>query len=403
MSTEMTAIPTFGKEIKKTEFTLKDGVVFVNHGSYGVVPTRVQQAQDRIIGEMRDHPDLWWRHNLRLSIEESRKCVAEFVQADTDDIVFLQNATSGICSVLRSLPFKSGDIILCTDNSYQSVKYASEFIRESSNGKGVLVEYLTLKFPINSENDVVELYREFFRNNQNVKLVIIDHITSPSAIVMPVNKLVELCREYGILSLIDGAHAPGQIPLNLRQLKADFYIGNLHKWLYTPKGCAILYIKKDHKDYIKPLAISHGYKKGILTDFFHQGTRDDSAYCVAPVAIQFFNDIGGHDKIQAYTDKLLCEAVKLLTDAWGTEKLAIPMSMEAPFMRIIKLPKLKVFAGLTTFDEVEPIIIDHLVNHNVSSQYTFVDGDICIRISANIYNSIEDYQKLANFICNLMQ
>lgn len=397
----MTAIPTFGNEIKKTEFTLKDGVVFVNHGSYGVVPKRVQQAQDRIIGKMREHPDLWWRHNLRLNIEESRKCVAEFVQADTDDIVFLQNATSGICSVLRSLTFESGDIILCTDNAYQSVKYASEFIREYSNDKDVRVEYLTLKFPINNENDVIELYREFFKNKQNIKLAIIDHITSPSAIVMPVNKLVELCRENGILSLIDGAHAPGQIPLNLRQLKADFYIGNLHKWLYAPKGCAILYIKKEHKDYIKPLAISHGYKKGILTDFFHQGTRDDSAYCVAPAAIQFYNDIGGYEKIHSYADKLLREAVKLLTDAWGTEKLEIPDSMEAPFMRMIKLPKLNLFAGLSTFDEIEPILIDHLVNQNISAQYTCVDGDICIRISANVYNSLEDYQKLADFICNL--
>lgn len=431
-------MPKFGKEMRENEFTLKEGVTFINHGGYGAVPRRVQEAQKRMMDEMNSFPDLWFRRNLRLTRdeagkciaeirssntddlisvqkettdlmllgnrrqkqEEARKCVAEFVNSDPDDLVFVQNATTGVNSVLKSLKLEPGDIILCTDNSYNAVKNTCENIGQVTSQKDVRTDYLALKFPIKTEDEVIEMYREYFKTNPTVRIAVMDHITSPSAIRMPIEKLIPLCREFGVLSMIDGAHAPGHIPLNIRELDADFYAGNLHKWLYAPRGCALLYVKKEHQGWVKPVVTSHGHKTSFQHDFFCQGTRDETPFCVAPEAIKFYNAIGGYEVIREYLDDLLCKATDLLTSSWKTEKLPIPKSMEAPFMRMIQVPKLE---GLSTIADGERRIIENMLNHGIICTLSYVGGKVYCRISANIYNTEEDYQKLCQLILNQME
>ncbi|XP_052092722.1 uncharacterized protein LOC127729107 isoform X2 [Mytilus californianus] len=388
-------MPDFGKEMREKEFDLKDGVTFINHGSFGVVPLRVQEAQIRVLYEINSFPDLWFRINRRIKQDESLRLIAEFVNTEADDLVFVQNATTGVNTVLKSFKFDKGDVILCTDNTYAAIKNTCSATAELPGVKDICVEYIDLKFPIVNEDEVVEMFREYFKNNPTVKLAVIDHITSPSAIRMPIEKLIPLCKEFGVLSLIDGAHAPGQIPLNLKELDADFYTGNFHKWLYTPRGCAILYVKRTHQDWVRPLVTSHGHKTTFQNDFFEQGTRDDSPYCVVPDALTFYKDIGGYDKIYGYVDDLLNKATNMLTTSWKTEKLQIPRSMEAPFMRMVRLPKLK---GLSSGDECENRIKDNILRHNIVCQISSVHGIAYCRLSANIYNTDEDYQVLCEFI-----
>ncbi|CAC5373933.1 EGT2 [Mytilus coruscus] len=392
-------MPDFGKEMREKEFDLKDGVTFINHGSYGVVPLRVQEAQNRVLYEINSFPDLWFRINRRIKQDESLRLIAEFVNTETDDLVFVQNATTGVNTVLKSFKFDKGDVILCTDNTYAAIKNTCSATAELPGAKDIRVEYIDLKFPIVNEDEVVEMFREYFKNNPTVKLAVIDHITSPSAIRMPIEKLIPLCKEFGVLSLIDGAHAPGQIPLNLKELDADFYTGNFHKWLYTPRGCAILYVKRAHQDWVRPLVTSHGHKTTFQNDFFEQGTRDDSPYCVAPDALTFYKDIGGYDKIYGYVDDLLNKATNMLTTSWKTEKLQIPRSMEAPFMRMVRLPKLK---GLSSGTDSNQYIVDTILKYRIVVATVFIDDDFYCRLSANIYNTILDYQALCHVHCNRM-
>ena len=397
----MDDMPSFGKDMREKEFTFTEGAICINHGSYGAVPRRVQETQRRDMDEMNAFPDLWYRQNLKVKKDEARKCISEFINADPEDVVFVENATTAINSVLKSLDLGPEDIILCTDNTYGAVKITCEATVQSSwlKGKGVRVDYLSLKFPINSEDEVVDMYRDYFKNNTNVKMAVLDHITSPSAIKMPLEKLIPLCKEYGVLTMIDGAHAPGQIPLNLRQLDADFYAGNLHKWMYAPRGCAILHVKRNHHDWVKPLVTSFGYNTSFQDGFGYKGTRDDSPYCTVPEAIKFYNAIGGYDKILEYADGLLRNATELLTTSWKTERLPIPQSMEAPFMRMIELPELE---GLSTYDEAEQRIVDNIKNYKIASQITCVGDKKYHRISANIYNTPDEYQKLCQMVLEQM-
>ncbi|VDI52311.1 Hypothetical predicted protein [Mytilus galloprovincialis] len=397
----MDAMPLFGKEMKEKEFPLTEGVTFINHGSYGVVPRRIKEAQRKIIDEMDSSPDLWFRRNRRIKQDEARHCIAEFVHADPDDLVFVQNTTSGVNTVLKSMKLKPEDIILYNDNTYRAVINTCEATAQFSCIAGVRTDLLTLQFPINSEDEVVEMYREYFKKQPNVKVAVLDHITSQSAIRMPLEKLIPLCKEYGIMTLIDGAHAPGQIPLNLKELDADFYSGNLHKWLYTPRGCAILYVKKEHQDWVRPIVTSHGYKTTFQNDFFKQGTRDDSPYCVVPEAIQFYKDLGGYEKIRDYTDDLLNTSTELLSSSWKTEKLQIPKSMEAPFMRLVRLPELKQ-TSMNSIDDGERRIVEIIINYGIVPCITFVDGKVYCRLSANVYNTKDDYKILCDLVLKMI-
>ncbi|XP_076091282.1 uncharacterized protein LOC143063175 isoform X2 [Mytilus galloprovincialis] len=397
----MDAMPLFGKEMKEREFPLTEGVTFINHGSYGVVPRRIKEAQRKIIDEMDSSPDLWFRRNRRIKQDEARHCIAEFVQADPDDLVFVQNTTSGVNTVLKSMKLKPEDIILYNDNTYRAVINTCEATAQFSCIAGVRTDLLTLQFPINSEDEVVEMYREYFKKQPKVTVAVLDHITSQSAIRMPLEKLIPLCKEYGVMTLIDGAHAPGQIPLNLKELDADFYSGNLHKWLYTPRGCAILYVKKEHQDWVRPIVTSHGYKTTFQNDFFKQGTRDDSPYCVVPEAIQFYKDLGGYEKIRDYTDDLLNTSTELLSSSWKTEKLQIPKSMEAPFMRLVRLPELKQ-TSMNSIDDGERRIVEIIINYGIVPCITFVDGKVYCRLSANVYNTKDDYKILCDLVLKMI-
>lgn len=384
-------IPKFGEDMKRQEFTLRKDVTYVNHGALGAVPRRVQEEEKRILDEIYKYPDLFHYEQVKVKLDNGRQSIAEFIHADPEDVVLVQNTSTGINTVLKSMRWKPGDILLGTNLNYCSAVCASEAATKAYNVKDVTTEYLQIKFPIESENEIVDMYKEYFKRKQ-VKLAVIDHATSVSACKMPIHKLIPLCKEYGVLTLIDGAHAPGQLQLNMKELDPDFYTGSLNKWLYTPAGCAILYIKKEHQSWVKPLVTAESWIPGI-----------QSPYCVIPEAIKFHSDIGGCKKLQEHAAKLLNEATELLTSSWKTEKLQMPKSMEAPYMRLAMLPKLRDHSGLATFDEVEKLMKDHIVNHRFSVKYTSMDDNIYIRLSTNVYNTREDYHNYCRFICDQME
>ena len=177
---------------------------------------------------------------------------------------------------------------------------------------------------------------ETCRRNVGIKLVIIDHISSPSALVFPVKDIVQQLHDLGVAVLVDGAHAPGQLNLDLEDIGADFYTGNLHKWCYAPKGCAFLAVSDKFRSSLQPLVTSHLYKQDLQDQFFMQGTMDHTPYLMAKKALQFYHENGGREALVRYTTPLLDWAQQMLCHSLNTTVLPVPHSMVAPFMRVLR-------------------------------------------------------------------
>lgn len=273
----------------REHFLLDPNIAFLNHGSFGACPRPVfdvYQAWQRelerqpveFLGLGRRFPDL---------ISEARTHLAKFLNTDMHNLTFLPNATTGINTIMRSLDLQAGDEVLGTNHEYGAVDYTWEFICKKTGAKYI-------RHPIDLPVTTHEAFVESFWTSvtPKTKIIAISHITSPTALIFPVEEICRRAREAGIITIIDGAHVPNQLPLDLEAIGSDFYTGNLHKWLCAPKGAAFLYVHPKHQDWIDPLVISWGYSPDAESHRFSarhqwQGTNDISAYLSVPSAINF--------------------------------------------------------------------------------------------------------------------
>ncbi|XP_048727470.2 uncharacterized protein LOC125645721 [Ostrea edulis] len=386
----------FGAAMKEECFHFEEGVTFINHGSYGAVPTKIREKQKQLLDVVNDNPGVFYRQKKVELFQRSIDAAAKFLGADPSNLVFVQNATTGVNSVLKSFPWQKGDEILASIYTYKAVEYACRKVAEFSTGGHI--HQFEIRFPIKDESEVVDSMTSFLDKHPRIKLVVLDHITSPTALVFPVKKMITECRKRGVLVLIDAAHAPGQLEINLEQLDPDFYTGNFHKWVFTPRGCAILWIRKDHQSWCTPLVTSHMYKNGIQLEYRVQGTRDDIPYLLVPDSIKFYQDVGGRDKIVQYTTTLLDKASALIAERLNTEVLQIPKSMEAPFMRLVLLPEIEGYDK--TWEDAEKMITDIMEKHKINCVVSAAQDELYLRLSANIYNHMDDYEKIADLLCN---
>ncbi|XP_021365491.1 probable L-cysteine desulfhydrase, chloroplastic [Mizuhopecten yessoensis] len=399
MGSEEMTMPPFGLELREKEFCMRKGSMFLNHGSFGMVPRRIKDVQKSYIDKMDDHPDDWFRRNNLGKWKAGRDAIAMFVNANPEDVVLVQNATTGINTILKSLNLKEGDGILATDNTYPAIQFTCEHVKTSING--AKYHMMGVKYPIENEDDVVDQYRQFLSSNPNVRLAVIDHITSSTAVVMPIKKIIQVCREHNVMSMIDGAHAPGQVPIDMKDLDPDFYTGNLHKWAYTPRGCALLYVRKEHHAWVRPLVTSWYYLKEFTMEFFMQGTRDDCAYVTVPDALQFYDDLGGMTAITGHNSSLLDILTERMVTEWGTDKLPIPRDMEAPCLRMVRLPKMDGY-DITTA-EAYRLMDDLFYEHDIQVQLFCVLDSLFVRLSANVYNYADEYSVFINLIRDVSQ
>ncbi|MGB9553651.1 MAG: aminotransferase class V-fold PLP-dependent enzyme, partial [bacterium] len=228
---------------------------------------------------MEEEPVEFLARNIRNLLEEARQVLAEFIGAQSEDLVFVPNSTHGVNTVLRSIPFKEGEEIICTNHIYFACANALNFISSQS---GVRIVNVPIPFPPHSREDLIDPILSSI--SSRTRLALIDHITSPTALVFPIEELVREIEGKGIPVLVDGAHAPGMVPLNMDALQASFYTGNCHKWLCAPKGSAFLWVREDWQKKIKPLAISHlggDYgpdKNPFQVEFSWSGTMDFTPY-----------------------------------------------------------------------------------------------------------------------------
>jgi isopenicillin-N epimerase len=306
-------------------WTLDPSVDFLNHGSFGATPRVVLEAQQAWRDRMEAEPVRFMVTELEPALARARARLGEFVGADPEDLAFVPNATTGVNAVLASLPFGPGDELLTTDHEYNAVRNA---MAHAADAHGARVVTAQVPIPIGSADEVVEAVLSCV--TPRTRLAVLDHVTSATALVLPVARLVAELAERGIETLIDGAHAPGMIDLRVTQLGAAYYAGNLHKWVCAPKGAGFLWVRPDRQATIRPVTISHGAnsprrdRSRFRLEFDWTGTNDPTAWLTVPDAIEFGERLldGGWPALRASNRALVIEARDLVSRALGQEAAA---------------------------------------------------------------------------------
>jgi isopenicillin-N epimerase len=291
-------IPT--REHFRDLFLFRPDVIFLNHGSFGACPHPVFEAYQAWQLELERQPVEFLGRRFTDLMRQVRESLGAFVDAEPDEVVCVPNATTGLNRVARSLPLREGDEVLATDHEYGALDRMWRFI---CGKRGARYIRQPVSLPIESADQIVEAIWDGV--TPRTRVLFVSHITSPTAIIFPVGKLVERAKEAGILTIVDGAHAPGQIPLDLHALGADFYAGNCHKWMCAPKGSAFLYARREAQHLVEPLVVSWGWESDkpsgsrFIDEQEWQGTHDIAAYLSVPAAIRFMAE---HDWPHAQRD-----------------------------------------------------------------------------------------------------
>jgi isopenicillin-N epimerase len=375
----------FGAAARR-EFLLESGTAFLNHGSFGAAPRSVLEAAESWRRRMEANPDLFLREILPSALRAGAARVAQFIRAKPDDVVFVDNATAGMNAVLRALQFDPNDEILATTHTYGAVRQAIRYVCDRTGAR--LVE-ADISLPVTGESSLVAALSTCVTSR--TRLVVLDHISSPTGLIFPVAELAALARARGAQVLIDGAHGPGQLELDVPALGADWYVGNCHKWLFAPRSCAFLWCRDDSKHDLHPLAISHHYGEGFTTEFDWTGTRDFSAWLAVVDALRFFDRLGAA-RVRTYNHDLVVTAASRIAAAWQTP-LDAPAAMHGSMIALRLPPRLQVY-GPPTRDTARRLQSAILAEHRVVVAIIALGDALWVRISGQIYNTLEDYEKL---------
>ncbi|XP_071491481.1 uncharacterized protein [Diadema antillarum] len=395
--------PEFGKSLRDQEFCFSPAVHPLNNGSFGAVPRKVLDIQQRLMQEREANAESWYVHEAMSLFEAAISRVAEFVGAKAENIVLVENSTFATNSILRSFPFKTGDQILVTSLTYGSVLRTAEICNHFRPDIGVVK--IDIPFDTTAK-EIIDLHIRALDDNPRIVLGLIDHITSSSAILMPIRELIAACRSRGVITAIDGAHAPGQLTLNLEELGADFYNGNIHKWCFAPRGCALFYVHPKHHPWIRPIMTSHSVlHPNLHRRFQFLGTRDYIPFYVAPSAIAFHSYLGGLEKIIDYNSKLINWAADMLATAWKTKWLERESALRAPNMCLVTLPttpRLTEYAD-AGYDGHVRLCLDIAQETGVAI-YVITDGaqNLFVRLSAQVYNYREEYYVLRDAVIKVL-
>ncbi|MBA3648923.1 MAG: aminotransferase class V-fold PLP-dependent enzyme [Chitinophagales bacterium] len=384
---------------------LDSSVTFLNHGSFGACPLAVLQKQAEYRRQMEQEPVRFMVRELEPLIWKSKEALANFIGAKAADLAFVPNATTGVNTVLNALHFSEGDELLTTNHGYGACVNALQWFADKAKAKMIKAE---VPFPVSSEEEIIDAILS--KVTSKTRLLMIDHITSATGIIFPVQRIVSLLKEKGIDCLIDGAHAPGHLNLNIKDIGAAYYTGNCHKWICSPKGAAFLYVDKEKKHLIHPMVVSHLYDQPIEKErlwsshFFWPGTNDYSAYLCVKDAIEYLDTLfpGGWQELKNYNRNLCLNARAIIAEKIQTE-------LPAPENMIANLSTL--YIGKTNpssygFNYLHPLQED-LWNKYKIEVPVFVwsrkDPRLWVRISAQCYNSVEQYKYLGEALASLLE
>jgi isopenicillin-N epimerase len=377
-------------------------VVFLNHGSFGACPAEVLRHQAALRAELEAEPVRFLSRELDGRLDAARAALAAFVGADPDDLAFVTNATSGVNAVLRSRAFAAGDELLTTDHAYNACRNALAFVAERWGARVVVVP---VPFPVASPDAVVDAV--LAKVTPRTRLALLDHVTSPTGLILPVERLTAALRGRGVDVLIDGAHAPGMLPLDLTALGATYYSGNCHKWLCAPKGSAFLWVRRDRQLDVRPLTISHGAsavrpgRSRFRLEFDWTGTTDPTAWLTVPRAIEYLGGLlpGGWPALMARNHALAVEARGLLGEALGTPP-PCPDAMLGS-LASVRLPDGDGAAGWRRVDPLQQRLFEGW-GIEVPVMTWPAPPRRLLRISAQLYNRREHYERLAGALAKAL-
>jgi selenocysteine lyase/cysteine desulfurase len=384
----------FGRQLLE-KFYLDPEYINVNHGSYGSPPREVVEQTRKYQEQMDFNTEKWIRYTIYEKLNETRKIIGEYINADHEDIVIVENASDGVNSVLKSLLNKKGEKILIFDLAYGMVKSAIDYLIDTYGIEKVEVK-LT-EDVLNADDDVLlNIIESTIIKNWPIKIASIDHISSVPALIFPVKKIIELLKKHDIIVLIDGAHSVGQIKLNITDINPDFYISNFHKWGYAPKSASFLFVSKKFQKIIHPNIISHFYNKGFSSEFSFTGTRDYSAYFSIKDALIFRKNLNDDD-IFYYIKELAWEAGNVISELWNTDllirkkdKIGSLINVRVP-CKICDPILLNIAAQKTLFERNTYLPI-----------FIFNNGKVYTRLSAQIYNELSDFINAANIFLQVL-
>lgn len=374
----------FGAE-QRARFAIAPDLTLLNHGSFGSCPREVLASQDRWRLAMEADPIAFMEAapgRLRDAIGK----IAPVLGARADDLVFVENASEGVNTVLRSLVLRPGDRLVTTSHVYGAVRNTLHWVASRA---GATVEEIAVPWPLEDASQVVAAVAS---RVAGARLAVIDHITSPTGVVWPIAELVRACHDVGVPVLVDAAHAPGQVPMDLDAVGADYTTGNLHKWLFEPKGAAVLHVRRDRRDGLVPLVISHLVGLGFPRAWDQTATRDLSAWLAAPDALRFVRALG-LDEVRAHNDALCAAMADELAAAWGVT-LPSPRALRASMAAISAPRALPADRAAWLHGELQ--------RRRIEVPCVPFAGRTWVRISAQVYNHPDEYRRLARAVTELV-
>ncbi len=386
-------------------FPLDPGGVYLNHGTVGVTPLAVMQARSRILEQIERHPARTMiRELMRLGtlmrtdelaaspparLRAAAARVAAFLGAHGDGLVFVDNASSGVNAVLRSIALQAGDEILVPDLAYGGVARAAAFI---AHERGATVRTVALPFPARATGDYVRAVEAAL--GPRTRLAILDHIASETALVLPLAAMAAACRARGVAVLVDGAHAPGAIDVDITGLGVDWYAANLHKWAFAPRGCGVLWAAPERRRGLHPAVISWGVTNDDwLQEFDWTGTRDPSPWLAAPAGLDFMHEVLGVAAMREHNHRLVWEGAQHLAARWG-RPWTTPEAMVG-CMASVPLPERLGPADAATAQRLRDVL---LFEHGIEIPVIALAGGLWLRLSIQVYNDEGDIERLAEAV-----
>jgi len=384
-----------------SHWDLDPEVVFLNHGSYGACPRVVLEEQARLRAHIEAEPVRFFVEELEARQDEVKLKLAEFIGARAEDLAFVSNATSGVNTVLQSLDLGPSDELLVTDHEYNACRNAIDFV---AGRAGAAVVVVHVPFPIQDPDQAVEALTS--KVTERTRVALVDHITSATGMVMPVKEIVRRLDERGVDCLVDGAHGPGQLDLDLDGLGAAYYSGNCHKWLCTPKGSAILHVREDRQKSVRPLSISHGAnsvrsdRSRFRIEADWTGTHDPTPYLCIPAAIEAMERLlpGGWNELRTTNRALALAGRDALLSAVGGEA-PCPDEMISHLATVVLPEDDSPHEGHYEDPLQEALLAEYSVQVPVMRWAPLRSR--FIRISAQAYNSPEQYEYLAAALTTL--
>jgi isopenicillin-N epimerase len=367
-------------------WALEPSMHFLNHGSYGATPRYVLAAQHQWRERMERQPVRFMSDELPAALVSARTRLAGFLATSPERLALVENATAGVNAVLRSIAWQAGDELVLADHAYLAVRHTVHYLAERH---GVVVRLVQIEFPLSGPQAILEAYWSAI--TPRTRLVVVDHIFSTLAVQAPVAEIVAVCQPLGVRVMVDGAHAPGLLPLALDELGADWYVGNCHKWLLAPKGCAFLVASSSCMDGLHPAVISNFHDSGFPMEFDWQGTRDYSAWLAVTAALDFVEAFGAARYRQVLREQAAAAAA-LLCRHWAVELPAPP----AMFSAMVTLP----LPGdeLATEENAKRWHDRLWAQHRIEVPVLAFNQRLWVRISAQVYNELSDYEALARAV-----